>query len=131
MNKNTIYLVTGAAGYLGSNVCRQLAARGCQVRALTLPNDPAAKFIPEEAQNSSSEQFGTDRMLKVLNANRDETPAGLLAAVAKAIDEFQGDAGQFDDMTMLCFFCDKRSDIKDTDNLIIGNDITEELQMKL
>ena len=50
MNKNTIYLVTGAAGYLGSNVCRQLAARGCQVRALTLPNDPAAKFIPEEVQ---------------------------------------------------------------------------------
>ena len=50
MNKNTIYLVTGAAGYLGSNICRQLAERGCQVRALTLPNDPAAKFIPEEVQ---------------------------------------------------------------------------------
>ena len=79
-----------------------------------------------EAQNASSEQFGTDRMLKVLNANRDETPAGLLDAVAKAIDEFQGEAGQFDDMTMLCFFCDKRSDIKDTDNLIIGNTITDE-----
>ena len=79
-----------------------------------------------EAQNSSSEQFGTDRMLKVLNANRDETPAGLLAAVAKAIDEFQGEAGQFDDMTVLCFFCDKRNDIKGTDNLIIGNDITDE-----
>ena len=84
-----------------------------------------------EAQNSSSEQFGTDRMLKVLNENRNEDPAGLMAAVAKAVDEFQGEADQFDDMTILCFFCDKRSDIKDTDNLIIGNDITEELPMKL
>ena len=34
-----------------------------------------------EALNSSSEQFGTDRMLKVLNENRNEDPAGLLAAV--------------------------------------------------
>ena len=50
MNENTIYLVTGAAGYLGSNVCRRLTEQGCQVRALTLPKDPAAKFIPGEAQ---------------------------------------------------------------------------------
>ena len=84
-----------------------------------------------EALNSSSEQFGTDRMLKVLNENRNEDPAGLLAAVARAIDEFQGETDQFDDMTMLCFFCDKRNDIKGTDNLIIGNEITEELPMKL
>lgn len=84
-----------------------------------------------EALNSSSEQFGTDRMLKVLNENRNEDPAGLLAAVVKAIDEFKGEADQFDDMTILCFFCDKRNDIKGTDNLIIGNEITEELPMKL
>ena len=64
-----------------------------------------------DALNASDEQFGTDRMLKVLNANREETPAGLLAAVAKALDEFAGDAGRFDDTTMLCFFCDKQSDI--------------------
>ena len=55
-----------------------------------------------EALNTSDEQFGTDRMLKVLNENRKETPAGLLAAVANAVDEFKGEAGQFDDMTMLC-----------------------------
>ena len=84
-----------------------------------------------EAQNSSSEQFGTDRMLKVLNENRNEDPAGLLAAVSRAIDEFKGEADQFDDITILCFFCDKRNDIKGTDNLIIGNEITEELPMKL
>ena len=84
-----------------------------------------------EALNSSSEQFGTDRMLKVLNENRNEDPAGLLAAVSRAIDEFKGEADQFDDITILCFFCDKRNDIKGTDNLIIGNEITEELPMKL
>ena len=84
-----------------------------------------------EALNSSSEQFGTDRMLKVLNENRNEDPAGLLAAVARAIDDFKGEADQFDDITIVCFFCDKRNDIKGTDNLIIGNEITEELPMKL
>ncbi len=45
-----IYLVTGAAGFLGGTVCRQLINRGEHVRALTLPNDPTASYIPEEAE---------------------------------------------------------------------------------
>ena len=49
MNKK-IYLVTGAAGFLGSNVARQLIARGDTVRAFVLPNDPAIQYIPEEAE---------------------------------------------------------------------------------
>jgi dihydroflavonol-4-reductase len=47
---NGIYLLTGAAGLLGSNVSRQLIDRGEQVRALVLNGDPAAKYIPEEAE---------------------------------------------------------------------------------
>lgn len=39
-NKRT-YLVTGAAGYLGSEVCRQLLEQNESVRAFVLPNDPA------------------------------------------------------------------------------------------
>lgn len=48
--RDTIYLVTGAAGFLGGTVCRQLSARGERVRAFILPNDPARKFVPEEAE---------------------------------------------------------------------------------
>ena len=45
-----IYLVTGAAGFLGSNICRQLTADGQKVRALVLEGDPAAKLIPEPVE---------------------------------------------------------------------------------
>jgi dihydroflavonol-4-reductase len=45
--KNSIYLVTGAAGFLGSNVCRQLTARGERVRALIMNGDPAEKYVPK------------------------------------------------------------------------------------
>lgn len=45
--KNNIYLVTGAAGFLGSNICRQLIARGERVRALILNGDPAEKYVPK------------------------------------------------------------------------------------
>ncbi|MBQ6322599.1 MAG: NAD-dependent epimerase/dehydratase family protein [Lachnospiraceae bacterium] len=48
--KNTIYLVTGAAGFLGSNICRQLIRRGDHVRAFVLPNDPGTEYLPEGAQ---------------------------------------------------------------------------------
>lgn len=46
----TMYLVTGAAGFLGGTICRQLVERGESVRAFVLPNDPAIKFVPSEAE---------------------------------------------------------------------------------
>ena len=49
-NREIIYLVTGAAGFLGGTVCRQLIDEGRKVRAFILPNDPARKFVPEEAE---------------------------------------------------------------------------------
>ena len=50
MNNNVKYLVTGAAGFLGGTICRQLIERGDSVRAFVLPGDPAMKYVPEEAE---------------------------------------------------------------------------------
>ncbi len=49
-NTNTVYLLTGAAGFLGSNICRQLIERGDSVRAFVLNNDQAVKYIPEDVE---------------------------------------------------------------------------------
>ncbi len=43
-------LVTGAAGFLGGTICRHLIDRGDRVRAFVLPNDPARKYVPAEAE---------------------------------------------------------------------------------
>ncbi len=48
--KKTMYLVTGAAGFLGGTICRQLIDRGDKVRAFVLPNDKAMKYVPKEAE---------------------------------------------------------------------------------
>lgn len=47
---NRIYIVTGAAGFLGGTVCRQLVERGEKVRAFVLPGDKAMKYVPKEAE---------------------------------------------------------------------------------
>lgn len=47
---STLYLVTGAAGFLGTNVCTQLLERGERVRAFVLEGDKSAKFIPEDVE---------------------------------------------------------------------------------
>ena len=48
--KNVVYLVTGAAGFLGSNICTQLLERGDRVRAFVLEGDKSAKYIPEDVE---------------------------------------------------------------------------------
>ncbi|MCR4847033.1 MAG: PP2C family protein-serine/threonine phosphatase [Eubacterium sp.] len=55
-----------------------------------------------EANNSSNELFGDERMLEALNKNADASPDEVLANVKEAVDAYVGEAEQFDDLTMLC-----------------------------
>ena len=47
---NRMYLVTGAAGFLGSTVCRKLVDRNEKVRAFVLEGDKSAAYLPEEVE---------------------------------------------------------------------------------
>ena len=55
-----------------------------------------------EATNASGELFGSKRLLKTLEDVGDGVPDAVLPMVKTAIDDFVGDAPQFDDITMLC-----------------------------
>ena len=51
MMESKMYLVTGAAGFLGSTICRQLVEDDSQkVRALVLPGDKSAEYLPEKIE---------------------------------------------------------------------------------
>ena len=56
-----------------------------------------------EATNKDKRLFTIDNMLGALNGVKDETPENIIGGVRKKVDEFVGDAPQFDDITMLCF----------------------------
>ena len=55
-----------------------------------------------EAMNSDKELFGTDRLVEALNSDSGAKPQKILRNVRAAVDDFVGDAEQFDDLTMLC-----------------------------
>jgi sigma-B regulation protein RsbU (phosphoserine phosphatase) len=55
-----------------------------------------------EATDSDFKMFGHDRILEVLNARKEATVLELDKTVRAAVDEFVGEADQFDDMTTLC-----------------------------
>lgn len=57
--------------------------------------------IPEAA-NKSNEFYGMERLENVLCKNATLTPSELLPKIKMDLDEFVGDAPQFDDITMLC-----------------------------
>ncbi len=56
-----------------------------------------------EATRSDNVLFGTDRMIASLNKDPEADPKTMLETVRDDIDEFVGDAPQFDDITMLGF----------------------------
>ena len=56
-----------------------------------------------EATNASNELYGEDRLLSFMNQNASMEATQLLPALKANIDEFVGEAPQFDDITMLMF----------------------------
>ena len=54
-----------------------------------------------EATDPDNKLFGTERMLDALNIEPEASPKKLLSNMKKAVDDFVGDAPQFDDLTML------------------------------
>jgi sigma-B regulation protein RsbU (phosphoserine phosphatase) len=69
-----------------------------------------------EATNINNELFGTDRMLEALNRAPEAAPEEQLKAVRQSVDDFVGEAPQFDDMTMLsfCYYGPQRQEETDT-----------------
>ena len=56
-----------------------------------------------EATNTENELYGEDRLLAFMNKNASVEATELLPALKANIDEFVGEAPQFDDITMLMF----------------------------
>ena len=54
-----------------------------------------------EATDGKQEMFGCDRLLEVLNKEPDAAPEKMLTNVKAAVDDFVGEAEQFDDLTMM------------------------------
>ena len=54
-----------------------------------------------EATNIHDELYGTDRMLEVLNETEGMSSQEVLSHVKQSVDDFTGEAPQFDDITML------------------------------
>lgn len=61
-----------------------------------------------EATNKENELYGMQRLEAVLGKNSEKSPTDLLAVVKADIDEFVGEAPQFDDITMLSLVYKKR-----------------------
>ena len=84
-----MYLVTGAAGFLGGTVCRQLLERGDQVRAFVLPNDPAVKFVPKEAEIVTGDLCDPDSLARFFTVpDRTETVVLHIASIVTVNPDF-------------------------------------------
>ncbi|MBR6095059.1 MAG: SpoIIE family protein phosphatase [Lachnospiraceae bacterium] len=55
-----------------------------------------------EATSLENELYGMDRLITAMNENKGKSPKDLLPKIRSSIDEFVGEAEQFDDITMLC-----------------------------
>ena len=62
-----------------------------------------------------NELYGMERLGTILNKVKSAKPDEILPAVKQDIDEFVGEAPQFDDITMLCLEYKAKMEIKEED----------------
>lgn len=60
----TLHLVTGATGFLGGHIVRQLLAQGHPVRALALPDDPTMSALPDGVEIFAGDVLNMDSLLR-------------------------------------------------------------------
>ena len=93
---------------------------GMKYRAGSTRLDPGDKIFQytdgvTEATNLKNELYGMNRLGAILNKVKGGTPNDILPAIKKDIDEFVGDADQFDDITMLCLEYKARMETNEED----------------
>ena len=55
-----------------------------------------------EATDAHDQLFGRERAIQALDVYKDKSPKAIIEGVKSRVDEFVGQAPQFDDLTMLC-----------------------------
>ena len=93
---------------------------GMKYRAGSMMLEPGDKIFQytdgvTEATNANNELYGMDRLGAILNKFKEGTPHEILPAIKKDIDEFVGEAPQFDDITMLCLEYKAKMEIREED----------------
>ena len=68
-----------------------------------------------EATDINNQLYGMERLGQILNKVKDGKPHEILPAIKADIDEFVGEADQFDDITMLCLEYKAKMEIKEDD----------------
>ena len=75
-----------------------------------------------EAKRTDGARFGIERMLRLLNSNKETDNDTLVLRMKLAVDNFAGEEPQFDDMTMLSFtYIGKKLKLKSSEDN--GNEI--------
>lgn len=68
----TVYLVSGAAGFLGSHVCDELLERGEYVRVLVLPGDKSVRYVPKEVEIAEGDLCDVDSLERFFTVPKGE-----------------------------------------------------------
>lgn len=65
-----------------------------------------------EATDKDNRMFTAEGMVKALNRYKKENPENILKGVNQCVDEFVGNAPQFDDLTMMCLELKEENNLK-------------------